>query len=319
VDSATISDLSQGWIVVTALIDELQLNASKHDVPVSSLLRQALMVAAKLNIPELPEWFEHELSGYPDGVEVPAYRELAGSVRARMVRGWLPVQFPTGDMQESLSSRPIGHAVAQLESLIAREGDLRYGYPVEVQAVLQEMFQQQAEFACFIDKSLLVGILDELRNRILRWAIALDKAGIRGEGMSFSQSEKERAGQITIRGDGAVVNVGVLGDANQSNVAAGSGSRAGDVTIKGADVRALVEEIQSHIAGLKLDVSDREELEATLHDLGKTKPDEQIEAGSVMPAVKKILGLVGKAGGTVISAGIKVYTEAWMRSHGLVP
>ncbi len=204
-----------------------------------------------------------------------------------MIRGWLPVQFPDSDMQESLSSRPNGHAVAQLENLIAREGDLRYGYPVEVQALLQQIFQQEAEFACFIDKSLIVGILDELPNRILRWAIALDRAGIRGEGMSFSDVEKERASHIAINAGTGDVNIGVVGNVRHGNVAAGRKSQAGAVTINGEDIRALVSEIQGHIDGLKLNTADRGELEATLSELKTVEPHDQVKAGSIEPAIKK--------------------------------
>jgi hypothetical protein len=48
--------------LATSLIDELQLDASNNSVSVSSLLRKALMVAAKLAVSDLPEWINKELS-----------------------------------------------------------------------------------------------------------------------------------------------------------------------------------------------------------------------------------------------------------------
>jgi hypothetical protein len=58
--------------MTTSLIDELQLDASNGAVSVSGLLRKALMVAAKLELSNIPEWINKELSGYsPDDDSMP--------------------------------------------------------------------------------------------------------------------------------------------------------------------------------------------------------------------------------------------------------
>ena len=57
-----------------SLVEELQrdaLNAAK----MSDLLRKAKAIAVKLEFPELEEWVEHELNGYPGAM----YRSIESS------------------------------------------------------------------------------------------------------------------------------------------------------------------------------------------------------------------------------------------------
>jgi AbiTii len=41
---------------------------------VANLLPKVKVVAARAKVPALDEWVQHELGGYPDAVEVSAYR-----------------------------------------------------------------------------------------------------------------------------------------------------------------------------------------------------------------------------------------------------
>jgi hypothetical protein len=77
--------------MATSLIDELQLDASNSAVSVPSLLRKALMVAAKLELSDIPEWINKELSGYGLDDLLPAYRIPYGTVKAKGFGGrWIP-------------------------------------------------------------------------------------------------------------------------------------------------------------------------------------------------------------------------------------
>jgi hypothetical protein len=54
-----------------SLVEELQRDAVNPGVRVSDLLRKALLVPSKLDIPGVPEWIDKELSGYDLADEVP--------------------------------------------------------------------------------------------------------------------------------------------------------------------------------------------------------------------------------------------------------
>jgi AbiTii len=208
--------------LATSLIDELQLDASNAAVSVSGLLRKALMVAAKLELSDVPEWINKELSGYSNGDSLPTYRVLYGAVKAKSLRGWVPVQFPTNDLQEMISRQFVHDSVSEIEALTKRDGHLVHGFPPEAQHLLQNLFQYETEFMCFLERARFDGILGEIRNQVLRWAIALDKAGIRGEGLSFTNAEKEKAHSMVFHADNGSITIGVVGDvAGQANVATG--------------------------------------------------------------------------------------------------
>ena len=211
----------------TSLIDELQLDAANSAVPVSDLLRKALVVASKLDVADIPIWINSELSGYKADEELPPHRILYGRMMIQTYQGWIPAHFPTNGSEETFTRRPIGNPVSEIEALIMnRDGELRSGFPAEALNLLQRMFQRQADFCLVLDRSSFQGIISEIRNQVLRWAIALDKAGVRGVGLSFTDPEKEKAHSITFNVNSENFSVGVAGGTgNQANVAGGNNAR----------------------------------------------------------------------------------------------
>jgi AbiTii len=179
-----------------ALIDELQLDAADAAVSVSTLLRKALVVAARLGLEDVPQWINKELSGYNYNVdECPPYRMVKGRVRAKdAYRRFIDVHFDSNEFEQNVSEQRINGSIAELETLLSSDGTLSIAYPAESQTILRRVFESaDAHFFCVIERARIAAILDQVRNEILRWAIALDKAGVRGEGLSFSPLEKENS------------------------------------------------------------------------------------------------------------------------------
>ena len=68
---------------MSSLVEELQAGAMNPDVPISTLLRQAKVVAYKLDLPELLEWAEQELKGCRgQGGPVRKYRQFTPRIEA---------------------------------------------------------------------------------------------------------------------------------------------------------------------------------------------------------------------------------------------
>jgi hypothetical protein len=152
--------------VATSLIDELQMDAANAAVSTSSLLRKALIVAAKLDVEDVPEWIDKELSGYPQGDSLPSYRVVQGTVKARTMRGWVPVQFPTNEMEEKVATRHIYDSVAQIEALRNRDDAmLAVGFSAEGMRLLQQLTQQNTEFVCELNKTELYAIIDPVARK----------------------------------------------------------------------------------------------------------------------------------------------------------
>jgi hypothetical protein len=305
--------------MTNSLIDELQLDAANAAVSTPTLLRKALIVAAKLDVANVPEWVDKELSGYPHGYNLPSYRVVQGTVKARGMRGWLPVQFPTNEMEQKLAIQYIYDSIAQIEALKSRgDGMLAVGFSAEGVRLLQMLTQYDTEFVCELNKTELDAITDAIRNRVLSWGIALDKAGIRGEGLTFTRAEVEKAHSMVFRVESGSVNVGVIGDVSgRANVATGIQPRAGATDMEG--IRKLAEDIAGHTETMGLSPSDQEELKDALRQLTTTSSGRTPESVIVRPALARILGLIGKAGETVVTVGIKAVIENFMRQYGMTP
>ncbi len=258
-----------------SLVEELQRDAVNPDFRVSDLLRKALLVASKLDIPGVPEWIDKELSGYDLADEVPPYRMLRGRVMLRTFHGWRPVQFPSTEFERKVAEQPLKQSVAEIEELISGNSEVRWAFPPEVQQALQAMFQQETEFTCFSTRASMAAVLDEVRNRILRWSMDLDKAGIRGDGLTFTQQEKAAAHSIVVQG---VMNVGVVGDVHSAgNIAAGDHAHAGNVTSK--EIQELVAAIEPHVQAVSLSAGDKDALRTALVDLVKVSAGDHVEGG----------------------------------------
>jgi AbiTii len=305
--------------MVESLVEQLQRDAIDPKVRVADLLRKVLLVASKLEVPSVPTWVEKELSGYNrDNMadDLPQYRVLTGRVMAlNPVRGWQAVIFEHSEKENGFSQRPVVDGVAMIEALIENtQNDLIAAYPAEVESLLRKSMNTKLPVACHIGRASMAGILDKIRSRVLRWSLELDKAGIRGQGISFTREEKARAHDIVIHGGS--VSFGVIGDVGSyADIATGPHARAGSLDLD--DVRKLVAEIEKHVPALKLLSGDEHELRRTLTELKTEGEREKAEPAKVRRLLGRVIGFVGGVGETVITTGIKAYVEAWTKSHGV--
>jgi len=74
------------------------------------------------------------------------------------------------------------------------------------------------DMAIHIGRASIVSILDNVRNRVLDWAIKMEQEGIIGEGITFSNQEREQAqNAMTHISIGSIGNfAGNLGEGNRS-------------------------------------------------------------------------------------------------------
>src|ERR1022692_921276 len=70
------------------LLREIQQAAVDPNVDITTVLRKARILAARLKNAEFEEWVERELNGYPDKAGLPAYRILGIESRAHLIIGW---------------------------------------------------------------------------------------------------------------------------------------------------------------------------------------------------------------------------------------
>ena len=64
-----------------SLLREIQESLISEEPNVSSVLLKLRLLAARLGSEILGDWVKHELSGYPDDIELPEYRKIGVSFK----------------------------------------------------------------------------------------------------------------------------------------------------------------------------------------------------------------------------------------------
>ena len=302
---------------MTSLVDELQLFASDPLVAVSTLLRKALVLASKLNVQDMPTWIGHELYGYEDWRDVPDYRVVYGEVKARTYQGWQTCQFQESAMKNTMSKQYVVERVAEIESLISfTSKQLVRGYSPEQIAIMQEVFNFQGDFRCFLGHGIFVGILDEVRSKILRFALALDSVGVRGEGLSFTKTERADAGKVLVNSQGGNITIGVAGTVSgSSSVAVGSGARCGTLTM--SEVQELFSIVTDQLKTSGIRTDSLVSLEAEIKEVLKSSDNGSVESKAVHSVMANVLDTVKDVGKPILVAGLKAYLKGWCLAHGI--
>ncbi len=182
------------------------------------------MVATKLKLPGVSEWIAHEMDGYPPSADVPPYRRLRGDVRANNPFNGvqMPVRVDDANLQALWSDVSITQSIGALHEFCRADPPfLQVPFSHEQVMKLQEFFEEDTWFVPYrrISTPDVRGIFDAVRNRILNWTLELEAQSILGEGMTFSDAEKEKAASTPSVQIGSVQNFqGVIGTVTDSTV-----------------------------------------------------------------------------------------------------
>jgi hypothetical protein len=133
---------------------------------------------------ELAEWVNHELSGYPDGVELPSYRILESRVMGDLLApGWsvsgqaLPIQHLEPAYRDKLERSEMRESLTLVEELATKkQGSIRRPFPPEANAQLGSnlggRWRVQAAW-CAISTLAVQNILVQVRSRLLDFMLEL--------------------------------------------------------------------------------------------------------------------------------------------------
>jgi AbiTii len=283
--------------VAEGLIAEIQREAIDSEASVSSLLRKVKLAAAKLKLETLASWVDLELNGYPTR-EVPAYRRFSGQPRYwNEYHGWQPLGGdPT--IIGKLADVTFSDSMASIEALVARKsGSLLSQFPPGIlDALSKGMGINVAQAGTEISTAKAVGVLDAVRTAVLDWAIEMEKAGVHGEGLSFSPAEQEIAQSAS-----NVFNIGTIGTFTGN---LGTGNFSGDITsapLNVEKVKNLVAQIKSQSESLANEGVETTALTSALEKIEGhlAKADETL----LRKALGELQSILTKAAGGLVSTG----------------
>jgi hypothetical protein len=178
---------------MSALVPELVNIASDPAVSTGDLLRRALVVARRLAVPEFVDWINSELNGYAG--DVPDYRMVSGQLFAEdPYRGTVPFIVPP-EIAKVVTQLRLYQSVPELMQFVQSGPMLLRYFPADAEQVLMRMMEEGSGYASRpllkFSSMQVAGVIERVRSRILDWALDLEGRGIVGEGMSFTQQEKQ--------------------------------------------------------------------------------------------------------------------------------
>ena len=184
---------------MSGLVLELQRDALNGSVSTLDILRKALVVARKLSLKDFEQWIKLELDGYQSN-DIPDYRKTQGQLRAwNPFHGWQPVVAVDELSLEVLeefsnvrNSQPIGELIELVKN---PESNLSLVLSSQAETYLSQFIDAKVRIS--VSSSSISKILQAVKNIILEWSLRLEGDGIIGEGMSFSDQEKQIAQKHT--------------------------------------------------------------------------------------------------------------------------
>lgn len=175
------------------IVLELEREALDENVGIEALLRKAYLVARKLKLTDFEKWINNEQNGYEG--EVPEYRMIGWEYKAlNPYRGWIPVVLPA-NVAKVIAKVPLHNSISSLCDVYnTSEGSICFTVGAEITEFLNKSSDGfDTKFSFYSSRSEIYRIISTVRNKILDWALLLEENEIFGEGMTFTEKEKEIA------------------------------------------------------------------------------------------------------------------------------
>ncbi len=290
-----------------SIVIELQEMSSDENIPITGLIRKALIVASKLNLSDFKKWIEKEINGYEEVSEIPEYRNVTGEVKAfNPYNGiWIPLLWPNAP--EGIYNRKIGQKISEIEyNYKSTDGTIVVPFTQKQQQILIKYFNTPSPPYLIINKAALAGILESVKDIILKWSLKLEKEGIFGEDMVFSKEEQEKAinnQKIKIDNFYGILGSTFIGEVRQEL----------NIDVKNNDLESLLKH-------LKLKGINNEDLENLKHSIKidpKPKQKDKL-GGNVSKWIGKMIEKASSGAWNVsLSIAVNILTNAICSYYGL--
>ncbi|WP_233605093.1 hypothetical protein [Corallococcus sp. AB030] len=248
------------------LLRKIMDAAISSDQPISDLLRNCKVLAVRIGSQDLSQWVERELNGYPDKESLPDYRivptQSAGDFSGPFGSGLKNAPIPLLSIPETyhdfVSQAYLRDPVSVYVDLLGKEdGTLRLRWNPNITAVVGRKIYQNMNCMVawqLLPRGALVGIVDAVRNRVLNFALELEK---------MNPDAGEKSGEAGVVSEKVVSHVfHTVVNGNVGNIASGnqSVSQSADVKVAQGDVASL----RSQLMGLGFERKDVDGLETAI-------------------------------------------------------
>lgn len=290
------------------LINDIRSDLVNESASLANTLRKAKILASEIGLPEFRQWVESELNGYPERDSVPEYRRFQatnlGTLSGSFGRMDKNVVVPTFNLPEYVKD------IAENLIFVEGVGELEAQAP---RAPLYRKWPQEFLFAARqvtgwsggmelvdvqqpIPAHTILGVLDQVKNRLLSFILELQVHDITSESMKNQTVNPETVKQIfhfTISG-------------NQNIIAAGENVHQTTTTVQKDNIESLLNLLHE----LNLDQDDINELKNILASEptptnGRLGPKVRNWLGGIMEKVAS--GALSASTSTLLTQAINAY------------
>ncbi len=292
-----------------SLLREIEAAATESKVDISTVLRKAKILAARLQNPEFESWVDRELNGYGDRSSLPPYRvlhvEVHGHIRNRSGLHWNDAPIMTSFLPEELrdcgEKSYCSQPIATIASMAARANDgneLQAPWPQEL--AIKFGAKGYNGFECLgawqiISPYALVGIVETVRNRILEFVLKIEAQNPdAGEAQPNSRPVPSEKVQMIFNN---VFNAPVGNFAQNSEHLRQTASMG----IQPQDLTRLVTDLTKHLDELNLDARQKQRAEAQIAALRAELAGEEPDPAIVRQAGRTLRSITEGAIGSLLA------------------
>lgn len=284
------------------LILQIQQAALDSQSSVTDALRKAKVACTKLGLGEFGNWVDRELNGYMGvpGRELPKYRILNGTPEAyNPYHGWQPIIFPRAKSEAGWSRASIGMSIPAIEELLRSasggHGDFSYPYNPEAAVQLRKALSFETPVHISLSVPQISEILNVVRNIILEWTMDMEKQGILGTDLTFSEEEREKSAAATAQ---TINNIHISGQVGSFVQSAESSVVQGgvDAVLNLDRVHQFVEQVEQLLSSADVSNSVKEDTEAALSEVKQVAahPDDTGKLGAALRRVRQAVAPLGE-------------------------
>ena len=244
---------------MSSIVIDLQNEITSSECDIVMVLRRAHVIATKLELSEFDQWITNELNGYPNQDACPNYRIVRGVLKGfNPYQGWIPTMISDSELEKMICEVRVPNSISEIVSLCkTSENGLVSEFTGEKLKLINELFDSpiQMRYALHLSSSSVSDIVEKVKNTILEWTLKLESEGVLGEGMRFSNEEKQNAQSMpqTINNYFGATNVI---NAPSENMQIVSGNES--VTFSYGNADLAIAEIERAITQEQLNQEDRD-------------------------------------------------------------
>jgi len=170
-----------------SLLRDIQEAAGNFNTPLQVALHHCMTLADRLGPTPFKEWVEEELSGYPVGAKLPAYRRIrdvasignfGGPLGAKLNNIPLPVGPIPAHLRDRYTTIEFREGIAQLEEMASGKAALISPWPEDLVASVATKYHRGytlLDAHMEISNNVITLVLDSVRNKVLKFALEIEE------------------------------------------------------------------------------------------------------------------------------------------------